>query len=161
DLQLVAFVELRGLDALAVDEGAVEAPLVLDVPAAALLDEHGVLAGDRDVVEEDPAVGRTADRRALALRRERLAGPSAPRANDERRPVDTDVPERLEQLVAILGRERLRLLDALRLALVQECAALGAVVRGLRVLEAAFGAVDVAHSLGGAAFPARISVSEA
>src|SRR5581483_2443169 len=67
----------------------------------------------------------------------------------------------LERPVVLGGLERLRLLDALALPLVEERAALRAVVRGLRVLEAALRTVDVAHqALGGAAFPARISVSD-
>src|SRR5262249_29283594 len=136
------------------------APLVLDEPAAVPLLEHGVLARDGDVVEEDAAVGRAADRRLVSLRREGLAGAAAAGADDERRPGDAEVAEALEQLVVLLGGEGLRLLDALGLALVQERAALRAVVRGLRVLEAALRAVDVAHSAGGAAFPARISVND-
>src|SRR5439155_17777616 len=111
-------------------------------------------------VEEDAAVGRAPDRRAVALRSERLAGAPAPRADDERGAVDPDVAERLEELLALLGGERLRLLPRLGLTVVEKRTALGAVIRGLRVLEAALGTVDVAHSLGGAAFPARISVSD-
>src|SRR5439155_9096360 len=124
---------------------------VLDQPAAVPLDERGVLAGHRDVVEEDAAVGRAPDRRAVALRSERLAGAPAPRADDERRAVDPYVAERLEELLALLGREGLRLLPRLGLTVAQQRTALGAIVRGLRVLEAALGTVDVAHSLGGAA----------
>ena len=86
------------LDALAVDEGAVQAALVLDEPAAVALHEHRVLARDGDVVEEDPAVGRAADRRALALRarRSRPSGlrPSGRRARGPRTPMSL---ERLER----------------------------------------------------------------
>src|SRR5207302_6963583 len=139
-------------------ERAVQAALVLDEPAPVALDELGVLARDGDVVEEDGTVGRAADRRALPLRGERLAGAAAAGADDEGRALHPDVAERLEHLRALLGAEGLRLLGALRR--VQERTALRAVVRSLRVLEAALGTVDVAHWAGGAAFPARISVSD-
>src|SRR5205085_8899159 len=65
-------------------------------------------------------------------------------------------------LVAVLGAEAHRRLRP-TLVLGEERTALGAVVRGLRVLEAALRAVDVAHSpstFGGAAFPARIDESD-
>src|SRR5581483_6011184 len=161
DLELVAVRELGRVDALPVHEGAVQAPLVLDEPAPLALLEQRVLARDRDVVEEDPAVRRAADRRLAALRRERLARAAPARPDDERRPGEAEVLEGLERLVGVRGLERLRLLDVLALPFVEERAALRAVVRGLRVLEAALRTVDVAHqSLGGAAFPARISVSD-
>src|SRR2546426_4258981 len=86
DLELVAVLELPRLGALAVQEGPVEAALVLDVVAAVALQQHGVLPGDRDVVEEDVAVGRTADRRALPLRDEVLACAAPARADHERGP---------------------------------------------------------------------------
>ena len=44
DLELVAVAELGRLDAAAVDEGAVEAALILDEKAAVAFDEDGVLA---------------------------------------------------------------------------------------------------------------------
>src|SRR5437868_421838 len=72
DLDLVAVLELCALDAPTVDEGAVQRALVLDREAAVVLAQDGVPARDGDVVEEDPAVGRAADRGPLALRRERL-----------------------------------------------------------------------------------------
>src|SRR5439155_20867245 len=56
----------------------------------------------------------------------------------------------------LLRRERLRGLRR-GLALLQQRAAAGAVVRGLRILEAALAAVDLGHA-GGLAFPVRISV---
>src|SRR4051812_47221478 len=68
DLDLVAVLERRRLDAAAVDEGAVEAAQVLDVPAVVAADERRVSPRDGDVVEEDPAVGRAADRRPVAVR---------------------------------------------------------------------------------------------
>src|SRR5439155_26464672 len=62
-------------------------------------------------------------------------------------------------LVAFLRRVAHRRLAA-RLVPHEQRAALGAVVGGLRVLEAALGTVDVAHSsLGGAALPARMAAS--
>ena len=86
DLELVAVLQAgRGVDPAAVQEGAVEASLVLDEEAVVALDENGVLAGDSDVVEEDVAVGRAADRRALALRQEVLACTAPARADDQRR----------------------------------------------------------------------------
>src|SRR4051812_27284973 len=65
DLQLVPVPQLGALDPPAVQERAVQAALVLDVEAAVALDEHRVLARDRDVVEEDVAVRRAADHGAL------------------------------------------------------------------------------------------------
>src|SRR5581483_7022823 len=50
DLELVAVVELCGLDAFPVHERAVQAALVLDEPAALPLPQDGVLAGDGHVV---------------------------------------------------------------------------------------------------------------
>src|SRR5205823_14321384 len=65
-----------------VDEGPVEAPLVLHEPVAVPLREHGVAPRHGHVVEEDAAVRRAPDRRALALGRERLARAAAARADD-------------------------------------------------------------------------------
>src|SRR5689334_2583002 len=96
DLDLVAVLELGRLDPLAVHEGAVQAAAVLDQPAVVVALQLRVLPGDRDVVEEDPAVGRAADRRAVLLRLERLPRPAAAGADDERRALDADVAERLE-----------------------------------------------------------------
>ena len=93
DLQLVAVFELSGLDTLAVHEGAVEAAQVLDEERAVPLGDDGVLARDGDVVEEDPAVGRAADRR-LAFGDEGLPRPAAAGADDERRPPDAEILER-------------------------------------------------------------------
>src|SRR5262249_6432259 len=127
-------------------------------PPAVAPDERCVAPRHGDVVEEDAAVRRAADRRPVALRRERLARPPAARAHDERRPLEPDLAERLQQLLADLRAELLGLLAAL--GRMQERAALRAVVGGLGVLEAALRAVDVTHVVGGAAFPARISVSD-
>src|SRR5205823_1414764 len=123
------------------------------------LQEHRVLARDGHVVEEDLAVGRAADRRALALWMKRLARASAARADDERRPLDPQVLERRGRFVVdLVGRVLLRRLGA-ALVLHEQRAALRAVVRGLRVLEAALRAVDVTHE-GGAPFDVRMSVSD-
>src|SRR5581483_8405797 len=155
DLELVPVGELGRLDPAAVDEGAVEAAEILDEPAAVALDEDGVPARHRDVVEEDRAVRRAADRRALALRSERLPRAAAARTDDERGAFEAQLVE----LVALVGAEALRLLRGL--GGVQEGTALRAVVGGFRILEAALGTVDVCHySEGGAALPARMAVSD-
>src|SRR5947209_58972 len=57
DLDLVAVAQGGGLDALAVDVGAVEAADVADGERAALAVELGVAPGHGHVVEEDVAVG--------------------------------------------------------------------------------------------------------
>src|SRR5215213_8395240 len=119
DLQLVAVLELRAVDPAAVDEGAVQRPLVLDEEPPIALDEQGVVAGDGDVVEEDVAVGRAADTGAARARPERLAGAAAARAHDERRPLETLALDRLGQVADLLGRQRLRRLDR-RLALLDQ-----------------------------------------
>src|SRR5947209_6313344 len=84
DLELVAVAQLGGLHPLAVEERPVEAALVFEAPALAVLREDRVLARDRDVVEEDAALGRAADRRRALLERERLPRAAAAGANDER-----------------------------------------------------------------------------
>src|SRR5262249_28136029 len=138
DLQLVAVLELRRLDALAVHEGAVQAALVLDREDAVALAQHGVLARHGDVVEEDPAVGRPSDRRALGVRMERPPPSAAAAADDERRSLDPEVVERVtSSAFGVLRREGLRRFGG-ALLLDEERAATGAVVRGLRILEAAF-----------------------
>ena len=109
-----------------------------------------MVPGDGDVVEEDLAVGRAADARALAGRLEALPRPAAACADDERRALDPEVVVVLG-VADLLRRERLGRLDG-RLALREQRAAARAVVGGLRVLEAALGAVDDAHA-GGAALP--------
>src|SRR5690348_3339130 len=141
DLELVAVFELLVVDAPAVDEGAVERALVLDEEVAFTLDEHRVVAGDGDVVEEDLAVGRAADARPVAARPEALPRPAAARAHDERRPFEA-LDRVARELADLLGRERLRRLDV-RLALLEQRAAARAVVGGFRVLEAALRAVNV------------------
>src|SRR5207237_4959534 len=138
-----------------------------------LVREDGVLAGDGDVVEEDPAVGRAADRRLVGLGAERLPRPAAARANDERRTFDGEVLEdRVRRAVAVVWREGLSRLRS-GLVLDEQRPAAGAVIRRLRILEAALLAVDMGHvfalpcqasawlgraQLGGAALEVRISV---
>src|SRR5207247_311721 len=95
DLELVAVAQRRpGLDPPAVEEGAIEAPLVLDHELVVAPQDHGVLARDGDVVEEDVALGRAADRRALAGEAEALPRAAAAGADDERGPVGGDLLER-------------------------------------------------------------------
>src|SRR5205085_930481 len=74
---------------------------------------------------------------------EALPRPAAARADDERRPFEAEVVV-LCELRDLVGSECLGRLDS-RLALLQERAAPRAVVRGLRVLEAALAAVDGCH----------------
>src|SRR5207302_3845123 len=102
---------------------------------------------------------RAADRRAAAFGVEGLPRSSAARADDERGALDAEVFEDLRRVVlAVVEGVRHGGLGAA--VPHEERAALGAVVRGLRVLEAALGAVDVGHSgFGGGAFAARMSVS--
>src|SRR5262249_51636689 len=156
DLELVVVGEpRRALDALPVEIRPVEAAEILDLEPGRATPDHGVLPGDRDVVEEDVAVGRAPDRRLLALQDERLPRPATARAHDERRAVDPELLEvGLLLVVGLLGCECHRRLTVL--VADEQRAAAGAVVRGLRVLEAAFRAVLVAHA-GGAALPVRMS----
>src|SRR5919197_4099051 len=148
DLELVAVLEpRRRLDALPVQERAVEAPEILDVVAVVLLQQHGVLARDGDVVEEDVVLGRAADGRALALRHEVLARAAAPGTDDERRPLGAEILKRhraLPRLPRFVRRVAHRRLGA-RLVLDEQRAAAGAVVGGLRVLEPTLRAVHVTH----------------
>ena len=116
-----------------------------------------MVARDRDVVEEDLAVGRAPDARALAGGLEALPRPAAACAHDERRALD---PEVLVLDVAdLLGREGLRRLRRL-LAAREQRAAARAVVRRLRVLEAALLAVDDAHRYAGGARLPRQDLGE-
>ena len=108
------------------------------VKTLALAGQLRVPARDRDVVEEDVALGRAADEGAVADRLEALAGPAAARADDERRPVDA--VRRCVDLVRAQAHGRL----TCRVAHEQRPAAC-AVRRRLGTLKAALGAVDVAH----------------
>src|SRR5262249_50692098 len=113
----------------------------------AFADEHGMLARDGDVVEEDVAVRRAADRGPVAARDEVLPRAPAARADDERRSLGLEVVQRDRRLVAVVLRREAHRRLAAGLALDEQGAALGAVIGGFRVLEATFRAVDVAHSL--------------
>src|SRR6478735_5562791 len=113
DLELVAVLQPARLDALAVEKGAVQAPLVLDEERTVLLDEHGVLARDGDIVEEDVAVRRAADRHALARRHEVLTRASASRADDQRGAFGAEVLQRQRASSSpSLGREAIVLSHA-------------------------------------------------
>src|SRR5438093_10124314 len=93
DLELVAVLEAVRLDPPAVDVGAVERAEVVEVEVAAAADEQGVVARDRDVVEEEVGVRAPADRHPVAVEREALADPSAARADYEHRAVGGRVVE--------------------------------------------------------------------
>src|SRR3954464_773764 len=62
DLQLVAVLELVRLDPAAIDVGPVQRAGVVQEPRARAAHEHGVVARDGHVVEEDLRVRRPADR---------------------------------------------------------------------------------------------------
>src|SRR3954454_22101938 len=83
DLELVAVLEAVGLDAPAVDVGAVERPEVVEVEVAAAAHEQGVVARDGDVVEEDVGVRPAPDRHAVAGQREALPHAAAAGADDQ------------------------------------------------------------------------------
>src|SRR4051794_1047531 len=83
DLQLVAVLEPVGVDPAPVDVGAVERAGVVEVPAVLAVDEDRVVAGHRDVVEEDAGLRGAADGHPVAAQREGLADPPAARADDE------------------------------------------------------------------------------
>src|SRR5262249_42697006 len=158
DLQLVAVLERLGrLDPAAVQECAVQAAEILDREPPALVDQHGVVPGDRDVVEENVAFGRAPDRRALPRRGEVLPCPASTRTDDERRALEFLERERAVVVDLVVGAEGHRRFGVLLVGH-EERAALRAVVRSLRVLEAALRTVDVAHrgrSRSGVATPPR------
>src|SRR5215213_5680519 len=94
DLELVAVLERGAVDPAAIDESAVQRPLVLDEEPAVALDEQRVVARHRDIVEEDVAVGGASDAGAAAARpppeRTTSAGPSRPStAPSERSPTSS------------------------------------------------------------------------
>src|SRR3954468_23655208 len=144
DLQLVAVVEPVRVDPAAVHVRAVERAGVVEEPGSRPVDEHGVVARDRDVVEEDVGVRGAADRHALAGQRERLAPAAAARADHERAAGRGDVADvdglELAGLVVddVGGRGHVVIL---RLAGAQERAALLAVAPAVGDDEAAFGAM--------------------
>ena len=130
------------LDPLAVHEGAVQAALVLDREAAVLAMST---AWRRETVTSSRKMSQSGER-PIVVRSpcgwKCLARAAAARADDERRPVDAELRRELGLLADLLGGERLRRLAAAS-ALREQRAAARAVVRRLRVLEAALRAVDV------------------
>src|SRR3954454_5247621 len=171
DLELVAVLEPVGLDAMAVDVGAVERAEVVEVVVAAAAHEQGVVARDGDVVEEDVGVRAPADRHAVGVQREALADAAAAGADDERGALvgddvaDVDRHELAGLVDAVRGGGGLarRRLLARR---AQVGAAARAVVRALGVDEAALRAVErhpefrySVSCVSPAARPARMSVS--
>src|SRR5947209_10487100 len=158
DLDLVAVAEVRRVDPLPVDVGAVEAALVVEPPPVAVTREHGVLARDGDVVEEDPALGRASDHRRALAERKRLAGAPSAGADDEDGALQPEIVESVEGVARVAERERLGLLALLGHH--EGSPAPRAKARELRVVVPALGAVDVRHRyVRGVALPARISVS--
>ena len=121
-------------------------PRSLIVKRLPVAQQLGVLARDGDVVEEDVALGRAADQRALAGGEEALPRPAAAGADDQRRPLAAEVLQRRLGIVGdLLGCEGHGLLT--RLAFLEARAAARAEVGGLRVLEATLATVDVAQCL--------------
>src|SRR3954447_1874739 len=144
NLQFVAVFELVRLDPASVDVRPVQRPGVVQEPRAGPAHEHGVIARDGDVVEEDLGVGRPADRQPLALERERLAAPAAAGADHERAGrlgdvADVDGPQLAGLLVDHVGRRRRVVARVLTRADVGAAAL--AVVRPLRDDEPALWAV--------------------
>src|SRR5215213_8889436 len=150
DLQLIPVLEAVGVDAAAVDVGAVERAGVVEVPLARAAHELGVVARDRDVVEEDRGVGRAPDHHPLAAQGERLPDPPAARADDERAALGRDVSDvdRTQLARGLVDDVRGRR-DVVARGLVGalEGAALGTVVRPLTDDEAALWAMT-GHSGG-------------
>ncbi len=144
DLDLVAVLQLVGLDPAAVDIRAVQRSEVVDVEAVLAADKQRVVARDRDVVEENARVGSSADRNPLVIEGEALPCAAAARANHQRRAValhhlvDVDLVH-LARLVDRVGHRRRLVLS---LGTGEIGAALLAVVGPLGVDEAALGAMD-------------------
>src|SRR5918997_2252552 len=111
NLQLVAVLELVRLDPATIDVGPVQGSGVVQVPRARSPHEHGMIARDGHVVEEDLGVGGAADRQPLALERERLPDLAAAGADHQgtrrRRDVtDVDRPQFTGLLVDHVRRGR-------------------------------------------------------
>src|SRR5690242_3995900 len=144
DLDLVAVLELMGLDPPAIDIGAVQRSQVVDVEALVAADEQGVVARHSHVVQEDAGLRGAADRDPVAVEGEALPRPPPARADHQRRAValdhlvDVDLVH-LARLVDRVGHRR-RLVLPFRTREVG--AALLAVVGPLGVDEIALGAVD-------------------
>src|SRR5439155_814453 len=88
-----------GLDAAPVEERPVEAAEVFDRQVAVLLHDNCVAPRHGDVVEEDVAFGRAADRRLFGTQPERLPRAAAAGADDERGALDSEVLELLLPLL--------------------------------------------------------------
>src|SRR3954447_11388489 len=84
DLDLVGVLQQDGVDAVAVDVGAVEAAGVGDAEGVALAGERRVPAGDGHVVEEDLAVGVPARGDDVLVEQEPTAGARTPLHDQER-----------------------------------------------------------------------------
>ena len=113
----------------------------------------------RDTVtsSRNVAFGRAADERASFVGLERLARHAASGTNDERGPLMPSASRRSTSSPGCSMSKVMVVSDPVSDA--QQRAAARAVVRGLRILEAALGAVRVAHSLSvGAALAVRISL---
>src|SRR3954447_20741370 len=108
DLQLVAVLEPVGLDAMAVDVGAVQRAEVVEEEVAAAAHEQGVVARHGDVVEEDVRVRAPADRHAVGVEGEALAHAPAAGPDDERRALVGD------DVADVDGHELAGLVDAVR-----------------------------------------------
>src|SRR5215213_2053861 len=84
DLHLVGVLEDDGVDAVAVDVGAVEAARVGDGEGVVLAGERRVAARDRHVVEEDLAVGMAAGGDDVLVEQEAAARPGPALYDQER-----------------------------------------------------------------------------
>src|SRR6266516_7069442 len=146
DLKLVTVFERRRLDAAPVEERPIQAALILDEELAVAAKDDGVPSRDGHVVQEDVAIRRAPDTGALLLEHEMLTRAPSPGANDEGGPLRLDLVENGGGLVLPLFRRIAHRRVCAGLLLREERAALRAVVHGLRVLEPALGAVDVAHT---------------
>src|SRR6478609_9338575 len=114
DLDLVAGVQDRLVDALTVDVGAVERPHVAHDEAAALTTEGRVLAGDGDVVEEDVGVGVATGADLVGVEQEARAGVRATQDDQQGGALTQGVDRRLvgSGQATLLGRP----LDVLEVA---------------------------------------------
>src|SRR5439155_20767178 len=131
-----------------------EAPEVANREGFAGALELCVSAGDRDVVEEDLALGRAADERLSLGRVKCLSRDASARANDEDRAA-RGRDRGVLVLTFYLGIDAHRGLGARFRC--EDCAAARAVVRRRRAQEAALGAIDVrSHASPSLAFGAAL-----
>ena len=147
DLHLVPVLELL-FDAAAVDEGAVEAALVLDRRSRPG-DARGS-AWRRETVTSSRKMSESGERPIVSrspLERERLPRPPAAGADDDRRPLGPQLRERRRDVLARSRPTANDIVASPRSSRDQQRAALLAVPRGLEVLEAAFRAVDVRQAV--------------